>query len=1224
MIEPVVIPELLWGKDDGESSTDLYKIPFHSIGAGTAKKRSLRIKRAAASCASIDVAIQRSPTKYDMAKAAYPLALIWSDPNNASDNNATSPLSFARRRRYGNSELLLTDICLIASGRSTFAFQAFVTKHAKGEIPPESCCFSVIGKTRTLDFYANDTETASRWKVALQILLQNANEQPHPNSHALEKDWNQNLLFDAARNGDIATLRWCFDRGCPSDYVLSSNGDTCLLVACRLGLLDVARLMLLEYNARNDPDPNLGQTGLQLAVSSGHASIVQLILDCAAPTGLDGVISNHLDCNGEAPIHVACRCGSIQILERLIVGGAQVGVIDARGRTCLHLAAQQGNVSCLLCVLEAGGDEFIEVRCADGWKCLHLAIRANKIECVRVLLQTGAKVSLDATELASKKPRIFKLLLEYTPDVDESIDSYEGNESCSSSIESRGSTIFSGLNTYITSPELNQFQTPMSTEYVALDRDEYDAGSQFSYGDEVWTICLTDDGETYYYNNDSRYSTWEDPRHNRILFEQHPIAETQPRESKSGRTIEEGVCAEPPNGDNPHELPNHLPLHTGTIEESYEPTNDEMDPIDKLIAKPKLGRVSDNVNVTEVANNDPRSMLFAQIRARDEKSDAKSGNETKKSNIPITTNVHPKEMSIDPKQMLLSQIRTRALTNGSTDNEESKLKQKDELINDEKYRKMKAVGVPLPAILQRMSRDGLSDSTIQTFQQSMQAQEPKTLEANSSNVTPSSKCVIASPPRPCDNLKENLKKDESMSKYVNMKKVGIPAEAVVMKMKQDGMEEERITAFRAAYGLSFSSSSSSKKNQKTLPVGSMHRRSSKTLQKIHWKAINNDEKLRDSLWTSNVKAEVSEKQLKELESLFSASPRKTAAVAIKRGKAAPNRTSTTTFIETKRANNIAISLAQYTKAFSNFDDLVTAVASLDETCLDAERINNMMSLLPTTSELNCLKEMHDNDGLGRAEQFFVSVSKMPLFADKLLSFRYLLQFDEQLNELKARFNLLEKACDEVIGSKKLAFVCKKLLCIGNLMNESAGKSAFASGITLDSLCKISKKKGSDGKVTLIDHVVANEENADDLCFWDETPTLRECTRLDLDEMKLSLREIETGTMIVERTMISVQSEADSEDKRLKQCSNEFLSKMTPFSERARNELKAMNVLAEQIESKVGALKRFFAEEESSSAIFSVLLEFSRIVQTAKEAHHRKQRAMRRRESSLRRPQTATS
>jgi hypothetical protein len=229
-------------------------------------------------------------------------------------------------------------------------------------------------------------------------------------------------------------------------------------------------------------------------------------------------------------------------------------------------------------------------------------------------------------------------------------------------------------------------------------------------------------------------------------------------------------------------------------------------------------------------------MLFAQIRARDEKSDAKSGNETKKSNIPITTNVHPKEMSMDPKQKLLSQIRTRALTNGSTDNEESKLKQKDELMNDEKYRKMKAVGVPLPAILQRMSRDGLSDSTIQTFQQSMQAQEPKTLEANSSNVIPSSKCVIASPPRPCDNMNESLMKDESMLKYVNMKKVGIPAEAVVMKMKQDGMEEERITAFRAAYGLSFSSSSS-KKNQKTLPVGSMHRRSSKTLQKIHWKAI---------------------------------------------------------------------------------------------------------------------------------------------------------------------------------------------------------------------------------------------------------------------------------------------------------------------------------------------------------------------------------------------------
>jgi ankyrin repeat protein len=174
--------------------------------------------------------------------------------------------------------------------------------------------------------------------------------------------WNPDTVLDSVKHGELKTLRHFFDQGCPIDLELNPNRDTALIVACRLGLLDVARLMLLEYGARNDPHPDYGHTALQHAVSSGHKSIVRLILDCAAPSGLDAVIVNHTDAHGEAPIHVACRCGSLDILQLLIEGGANVGVVDARGRTCLHLASQQGHASCLLCVLEAGADDFIEVR----------------------------------------------------------------------------------------------------------------------------------------------------------------------------------------------------------------------------------------------------------------------------------------------------------------------------------------------------------------------------------------------------------------------------------------------------------------------------------------------------------------------------------------------------------------------------------------------------------------------------------------------------------------------------------------------------------------------------------------------------------------------------------------------------------------------------------------------------------------------------------------------
>ena len=50
-----------------------------------------------------------------------------------------------------------------------------------------------------------------------------------------------NSLFEAAKASDLGTLRWWLDNGCQVNF-MDENGDTILIVACRLGLFDVARL----------------------------------------------------------------------------------------------------------------------------------------------------------------------------------------------------------------------------------------------------------------------------------------------------------------------------------------------------------------------------------------------------------------------------------------------------------------------------------------------------------------------------------------------------------------------------------------------------------------------------------------------------------------------------------------------------------------------------------------------------------------------------------------------------------------------------------------------------------------------------------------------------------------------------------------------------------------------------------------------------------------------
>ena len=479
-------------------------------------------------------------------------------------------------------------------------------------------------------------------------------------------EWDPNTVLDAVLHGDIQTLRYYLDHGCPIDLELNQNGDTILLVACRLGLLEIASLALL-YNAKNDPHPRYGQTALQHAVSAGHKRIVQLILDLAQPSGLDEVIVNHTDANAEAPIHVASRCGSDQILNLLILHGAHVGVVDGRGRTCLHLASQQGQVSCLLSVLELGGDEFMEVRDDEGWKCLDLSIRANRMECVQILLQTGAHVSVDTMELASKKPKMTKLLLEYTADTD-SIDS-EDDESRSSSSSMSG-TIFSGLDTFIASPELRQFQTPMSTE-GKIDREEKEeinmGGShQFSQNGENWVIYYTDDGFRYFYNADRDYSSWEDPR--RVLFEQQ---QTQHSNGSSSKKL-------PPASPNVQRRHSPAPGPGRTIK----PTTDSKS---QPVKEPPSAEL-EATNHLEAAESDPKSIILSRIKSRRDKTASSSEqpvddlhpNTTSPKNERLTKcttiddsqtkkDASLEEPASDPKSMLLAQIRSRQNKASSSD-----------------------------------------------------------------------------------------------------------------------------------------------------------------------------------------------------------------------------------------------------------------------------------------------------------------------------------------------------------------------------------------------------------------------------------------------------------------------------------------------------------------------------------------------------------------------------
>lgn len=197
-------------------------------------------------------------------------------------------------------------------------------------------------------------------------------------------------LFPAVTRGDIATVVALFDQGCPVDLIQTGTGDTPMLLACRLGDIEMAR-ECLRRGSRNDPHPDFGQTALQAAVASGQEACARLLLETAAPSHSDAVVSNHKDPNKETPLHVACRRGYCGIVEALLHHGADMRAVDRNGNTPLHGAGGGGHADALAALLDVGGDAILEERNARGERALHAAAASGHIACVELLLGTAAE-----------------------------------------------------------------------------------------------------------------------------------------------------------------------------------------------------------------------------------------------------------------------------------------------------------------------------------------------------------------------------------------------------------------------------------------------------------------------------------------------------------------------------------------------------------------------------------------------------------------------------------------------------------------------------------------------------------------------------------------------------------------------------------------------------------------------------------------------------------------
>ncbi|KAL1141531.1 hypothetical protein V6Z11_A11G036400 [Gossypium hirsutum] len=371
------------------------------------------------------------------------------------------------------------------------------------------------------------------------------------------------------------------------------------------------------------------------------------------------------------------------------------------------------------------------------------------------------------------------------------------------------------------------------------------------------------------------------------------------------------------------------------------------------------------------------------------------------------------------------------------------------------------------------------------------------------------------------------------------------------------------------------------------------RRSS--LKPLHWSKVSRA--IQGSLWEElqrHGEPQVApEFDVSELETLFSnVVPKRSGDKG--KGKSAGPKTDKVHLIDLRRANNTEIML---TKVKMPLPDMMAAVLAMDDTVLDVDQVENLIKFCPTKEEMELLKNYTgDKESLGKCEQYFLELMKVPRVESKLRVFCFKIQFRTQVSEFKRSLNTVNSACNEVRNSLKLKDLMKKILYLGNTLNQGTARGA-AVGFKLDSLLKLTDTRASTSRMTLMHYlckVLAAKKPAL-LDFHLDFVSLEAATKIQLKALAEEMQAIIKGLEKVKQELAASENDGP--------VSEVFHKTLKEFVSGAEAEAASVTNLYSTTGRNADALALYFGEDPARcpfEQVTSTLLNFVRLFRKAHE------------------------
>ncbi|XP_019167761.1 PREDICTED: formin-like protein 18 [Ipomoea nil] len=366
------------------------------------------------------------------------------------------------------------------------------------------------------------------------------------------------------------------------------------------------------------------------------------------------------------------------------------------------------------------------------------------------------------------------------------------------------------------------------------------------------------------------------------------------------------------------------------------------------------------------------------------------------------------------------------------------------------------------------------------------------------------------------------------------------------------------------------------------------------LKPYHWLKITRA--MQGSLWAEAQKPEEASKapefDMTELESLFSATVPKADAGKSGRRAAGP-KTDKVQLIDLRRAYNCEIML---TKVKIPLPDLMSLVLALDDSELDIDQVDNLIKFCPTKEEMEALKNYKgEKENLGKCEQFFLELMKVPRVESKLRVFSFKIQFVSQVSDLRKSLNVVHSTADEVRNSIKLKRVMQTILSLGNAMNHGTARGS-AVGFRLDSLLKLTDTRARNSKMTLMHYLckVLADKLPEVLDFSDDLESLEAASKLQLKYLAEEMQAVSKGLEKIQQELT-----ASENDGHVSEC---FCTTLKDFLGYAESEVRSLATLYSGVGRNADALALYFGEDPARCPFEQVVLTLLNFVRMFKKAH----------------------